>query len=746
MTDSWSKFEDKVRNVASYIWGGKCEPQSIGGVDVDAVLILGQDAQIFIEITEERSLQKVREDVIKLITARNAYLAEHHSMPRCYCVVDADSITTGMLEAGKSQNIQVMSFNEFSNIFFNFDNYRTSREVAAFSSAVNPVTGEKDQQSYVPVTYLVDGSSRETKIGDIAGLVRDGHKVVLLGEYGTGKSRCFKEVFKLLSESARNSQLYPIAIDLRDGWGLKRASELIQRHVSELGLDSSLEKSAIRALNAHRTLFLLDGFDELGSQSWSNDNEKLRAIRASSLQGVRDLIQRNGSGGILVSGREHYFNSNFEMLAALGLSGDKTIILRSKTEFSQAEMEEFFRVASIEVALPEWLPRRPLICRTIADLSEEDLDEIFGVGRNELQFWDHFIDILCSRDARISQSFDSSTIKRVLQRLARQTRSKSANVGPISLAEVQRAFEAIVGQMPVDEASVMLQRLPGLGRVKSESNERQFVDTYILDGLRAKDVAELLSAPAKDSSDVLDTTFLNPLEVLGQRILGKELEGRTKLGLDLAKRSCNSKNRVIASDVAAAILETSLTECDFGGITISEGNFMQLDFSKTIARNLHIEESIFGTLILPALTPPNTSIKNSLAQKVIGISSPSGLPDWIAQLSAEKFDSVESISRIRKLDLSPPEEILVTIIRKTFFQKGAGRMEEALLRGLGQVASAATASGILNYLIKEGILTKFPGKEGYVYSPVRKEAGRMKRMLNELRTSGDPVWLKMAEF
>jgi hypothetical protein len=55
------------------------------------------------------------------------------------------------------------------------------------------------------------------------------------------------------------------------------------------------------------------------------------------------------------------------------------------------------------------------------------------------------------------------------------------------------AFESVVGQMPVDEASLMLQRLPALGRVKAETNDRQFIDSYILDGLRAKDTGALFT-------------------------------------------------------------------------------------------------------------------------------------------------------------------------------------------------------------------------------------------------------------
>jgi hypothetical protein len=291
VVQSWATFEDKVRAVAANIWEYPCVPQNVGGVNVDGVIILSDDVQFFIEITEERELNKVREDVVKLQTARSSYLAKNQSLPRCYCVVNG-SVTRGMQEAGEAHRINVVSFASFAAIFFDFERYSTSREKAPFGSAINPLTGAKDEREYVPVTYMTDNSSREVDLDDIAYMIRTGRRVVLLGEYGSGKSRCIRETFKRLAARASEDFIYPIAIDLRECWGLRRASELVIRHVAELGLEAKIERSAIRALNAKRCALLLDGFDELGSQSWSNDSEKLRVIRFKSLEGVRDLVSR----------------------------------------------------------------------------------------------------------------------------------------------------------------------------------------------------------------------------------------------------------------------------------------------------------------------------------------------------------------------------------------------------------------------------------------------------------------------
>jgi len=744
MAPSWASFENKVRAAASYIWNGDCAPANVGGVDLDGVMVLSDDAQIFIEMTERRDLNKVREDVNKLNLARSAFLTTNHSYPRCYCVVNGP-ITRAMKDAGTPLRINVLSFDEFAAIFFDFEKYKHARMKAAFSSAINPLTGVKDDREYIPVRYTQDGSTREILIADIAGMLREGHKVVLLGEYGTGKSRCSRELFSILSSTAGADNLYPLALDLREFWGLRRATELITRHLGDLGLDQTLQNAALRALNAERTILLLDGFDELGSQAWSNDSEKLRGIRARSLEGVKELISR-GHKGVLVAGREHYFNNNEEMFSALGLSSERSIVLRCKNEFTEDEMREFFRrYVTEDIAMPDWLPRRPLVCQTIADMSSDELDQMFGVGQDELGFFDHFIKVLCQRDAHIRASFDAATIEAVLSRLARLTRTRSANVGPITLSDVQAAFEAVVGQMPVEEASLMLQRLPALGRVKAETNDRQFIDSYILDGLRAKDSGALFTMVDRSLSSVFGTAFANPLDQLGQRILARDVSARPRNALEVAKRSAAAANKVLACDIVAAFLQAEFPTVDFENLAISDGVFLRLDFTRASAQNLGIAESVFGTLVLPASAPPNVTIRNSLAERVVGVSSPTGLPAWISGFHSDRYDSTESISRIRQLGLEPSQEILATFIRKTFFQKGSGRKEEALMRGLGQVAEKRTADKILNMLLTEGILTKFRGSEGEVYAPNRKHAGRMKKMLYELKTSQDPLWKAVSE-
>jgi hypothetical protein len=203
MSKSWATFEELVRHIAANIWGKECAPAHIGGVDIDGRIVVAPDLQIFIEITERRELAKIREDIIKLQTAKAALLQTESVFARCFCVVNG-SVTQAMQEAGAPHKISVLSFKNFSKMFYDFESYRTLREKAAFGSAVNPLTGKKDDSVYVPVTYLVDDVTEELSSVQIAKLLQNNKRIVLLGEYGSGKSRCLREIFKIMAPTARD--------------------------------------------------------------------------------------------------------------------------------------------------------------------------------------------------------------------------------------------------------------------------------------------------------------------------------------------------------------------------------------------------------------------------------------------------------------------------------------------------------------------------------------------------------------
>lgn len=738
---AWADLEDRVRTTASRIWNAPCNPGRLSGVNVDGVIDLGPDSKILIEITENDRLNKVREDTTKLAAARLPFFMKGISA-LSYIVIDGD-ITPAMRSHAEESHIKIFTVEQFQRLFFDFSRYADQRRHQPFGSVLNPLSGDIDHTDYVQVSYVTEDYGKEISIKEIADYLKAGRHIVLIGEYGSGKSRCVKELFRHLSETAEKTQDYPIAINLRECWGLKRAGEIVRRHFTDLGLDD-IQAGAIKASLSGATILLLDGFDELGSQSWVTDDRRLKSIRVLAMEGVADSISKAQSG-VLVSGREHYFSSQSEMLDALGVDKTRVLVVRAKSEFTEEEMQRYFLQRGIDPAVPNWLPRRPLICQTVINLDDDQIQDMFGLSGNEAAFWDHFIRVVAARDAMINARFQPEVVLQVMIALSRITRAKPMNVGPITLDDMQRAFEIAIGRAPVEDASVMLQRLPALGRVGSESADRQFIDVAILDTLRARDIAQITRADSESFAVVSAETWTNPLGDLGQRILAQTPTTSRAEVQQTLDRAVSRVNRTLASDLAAGLMRGAGPAQDFRSVEITDGNFDVLEMSDRKIQNLTIKESIIHSVAIPTIEPENVRVSASVIGRVKGASAPGGLPSWMAGNHIEHFDSAKNVAEIRRIGLSSNQEVLISIVKKTFFQPGAGRQEDALLRGLSLIARQGKVRAVLNVLLREGVLTKFKGKEGWVYAPERSHAGRMKKLVDELHRSDDPLWAEVSE-
>jgi hypothetical protein len=736
MSLKWDTFADQVCDIAERVYGHDCRREIVGRFAIDGLIELGPDYYVAVLSASDLDSNKLIQK-IGLLKSLKASYAGRGSYIKCFLVARGDP-DQHVIDRADADGVVLLSVSSFASGLFDYGRYLASRKIHAFGSAIDPKSGEIDKTEYIPVTYLHKDSGRAYSPSDIAGLLLDGRSVVLLGEYGTGKSRCIKQVFESLATKWGDTFTLPFAVNLRECWGMLTGEEVIRRHMTAIN-ERDLENSAVKVFQRDAGLYLLDGFDEVGSQAWTTDESRLKLLRAQAMSGVRDIVSRC-KAGTLVAGREHYFSGKDEMLSALGLAESNSIVLHVGEEFTPEQMEAYFEAAAVFVVLPEWLPRRPLIGQTIAALSADEVSQMFAETSREAEFWNHFIDILCTRDSRIHTSFDPDTIFNVYVELARKSRNKPMNVGPFSQRDLQEAFEAAVGQPPTEEASVMLQRLPSLGRIGAESTDRQFVDMYILDGLRGRDLGRIPDLVEDRRKITLNEQWMNPLKELGQKVLAEVIRQRRDSFKALLRRASESRNAILAADIVSAFMVSGDSAISFDGVEIVGATFSDLDFRSIEVSNLAIINSIIERLVLPNSPPRATTISRTSVGTVYGASAMSGLPGWTKLESVDQFDSVQTVARIRHAGLQPAQEILVAIIKKVFFQKGAGRKEEALLRGFGSGTSQKTAGKVLNLLIREGIIHSFKGDSGTVFAPIRSQAGRMDLMLKELRSSGDDIW------
>jgi hypothetical protein len=693
------------------------------------------DYWVIVEASKSNTLEKLRTDLAKFASVRPALLSEG-TYCKCYFVTTKDP-SEGLITTGNGLNVKVMSFKQFSKELIDHEVYRYARDARPFGSSVNPFTGEPDPIEYVPVDYT---SGDQTQTFDIAALSRRlsaGKRFVLLGEYGTGKSRCLRQIFQQMSMHAQEACIFPFAIDLRRHWGAKSGEEIVRRHFQELGL-SDYTDSILRAYVQGGVVFLLDGFDEIGSQSWSDRSSHLRAIRREAVVAIRDLIECS-KGGVIVTGRHHFFDSNDEMLDCLGLKSNEDTIIYAPDEFTKSQMDAYLSKAGISLSVPSWLPKRPLICQVIASIDAEEQSKVLSMDDSEVAFWKEFISILCQREARIHHALHADGIHSILKRLARVTRRKPSNVGPISLNEVNQVFAELAGTLPVDESTAMLQRLPGLGRLSAESSDRQFVDSYILDGLRGDDVVDCLRKvspiPSKEK-------FEHPLGTLGLSLVASEClrDDQKNEAIHLARQLCDA-NPTCAADIVAALALTNADEINFKGMSLANGEISRLDLTQDNMSDITITSCVIHQLFLPDYEPESIWLRECLISEAFGVSAAQpSLPGWLSTCSAERIHHLDTLDRIKQADLSPSEMILVTILKKTFFQPGAGRKEESLMRGLGDLAKPGISRKILNKLLQEDVLREGPGRTGRIYRPNRSQTDRVGRIVADLNKSSDPIW------
>ncbi|HYC77492.1 MAG TPA: ATP-binding cassette domain-containing protein, partial [Planctomycetota bacterium] len=298
-----SEFEAHVRNIAKLRWPGfEGGPENIAGTQVDIVLRKKTHSHL-IEVTIEHSMDKVRTDIVKLtharsIESRSAFVVE------CWLVV-LRAPTSDQRAVAHSERVELMTHQEFAASELCNEEYAYRRNSYPFGSVSDPVGSAPAAdvaRVETPIVRLSNGTT--ISVGEIASALRSGESVVLLGEYGAGKSLLCRELYRrLVPEVGQISAVFPISVNLRDHWGSVFAHEIFTRHAQLIGMTAESGTKLYAAWRAGFVATILDGFDELAPQPWSFDRTSLGEVRRRATAAIRDLInQHHGRAGVLVAG------------------------------------------------------------------------------------------------------------------------------------------------------------------------------------------------------------------------------------------------------------------------------------------------------------------------------------------------------------------------------------------------------------------------------------------------------------
>jgi len=743
MTGNWRSLEDHVRGIAQLRWNIACIPEHIDGVDFDGVARVSPDELILIEITKDRTLEKVRNDLNKIMPTKMR-LASEGMICRAFVVLDQEP-TNSMVELGRKVHVSVLSSVQFERDFFDFSAYNGLRMQLPFGSAVDAKTGANDTREFLQVSYVEPDDESPVSMGEVVSRLVKGSRIALTGDFGTGKSRCVREAYTSLSTKIREAGAFPVSINLRDHWSSSNALEVLAGHLGNVGLSSSID-NLVRLLNTGRLILLLDGFDEIGAQSHDTNVDDRKALRRHAVRGVRDLLQKSKAGP-LVTGRSHFFDSDEEMLQSLGLLGvhsDTTFVLRTPDSFSQAEGQSYLSAMGIAVTLPEWLPRKPLVFQILAELDAVDVERILCKEHGQFTFWGTFISAVCSRESRgVADSIAPLTIRAILLELASKTRYSTTFLGRLSPRDIDEAYEVAVGSAPDQTGIQLLARMCTLGRIEPESPDRQFIDHNVIDILRGERLVNDVVALNESDTKIQWKQSL--------RILGVAHVGSIISAYDLGQ-SCftylrkygNTANATLLGEIIAALSMFGKDMLDFQGLQLSHAELPFLNVSTRAISNLCLRDSIINCLAIEACPVKETDylvIENSLIATVAGVSSLVGLPLWIKGTEVIAFDSLSNSARIKESPLMPQQKLFLAIIHKIFFQPGAGREEGSLLKGgYGQKYDPKLVDSILKMLLREKLIERFKGRDKWVYKPVRRHSERLNRIRSELTLSEDALW------
>ncbi|MTE12170.1 WD40 domain-containing protein [Nocardia aurantiaca] len=175
----------------------------------------------------------------------------------------------------------------------------------------------RDDPAYAPDLYvpqrfrMLAPRGREVQndlVAELMSLVTadDGRFVLLLGDFGLGKTFALRELTRRITDTA--TQLVPILIELRELDRTSSLDTLLAAHLADNG-ESRIDLRALRyMLEQGRVVLLFDGFDELLT----------RLNYDSAAEHMATLLQAAvGRAKVVVAGRTQHFKSYDQIAAAL---------------------------------------------------------------------------------------------------------------------------------------------------------------------------------------------------------------------------------------------------------------------------------------------------------------------------------------------------------------------------------------------------------------------------------------------
>lgn len=751
-------FENEVRRIARALWP---EAEFSGADIVDSREVDGifetEDCIHVVEATTSRRMEKAKQDVGKISKLLRKLQGRSGTRAVRGWFVTSDEPTGDQRKATDKfrSSINVLSFSQFQARLIDSKSYLSARDEYPFGSVRDPATGlnEKNKEIEYVALDLVRTESRDlVPLKDMIKMIQNGGTVVLLGDYGAGKSMTLREVYRELRKmhlSGKTSK-FPIYLNLRDHYGQSEPSEIMGRHAQTIGFFKPTH--LVRAWRAGYVNLIIDGFDEISTLAIQGLWKKLKDNRYRAMEAVRRLIREHPSdSGLLLAGRAHFFDNATERHGALGLPNNSVEF--SLAEFTDEQIQIYLRRVGLSETVPAWLPSRPLLLGYLA--AKGLLDEITDTGFVEEEMgpcdgWDFLLDRIAAREAEIEAGIDGSTVRRILERLATSVRVSQGGFGALSQDAIMEAFSDVCGYRPDERGMVLLQRLPGLGVDREEEDSRAFVDEAFADACKAGDFVQFVENPY-GFPEKLIVDMESPIGDLGLGIAAIKAKAAAfsggRINAALMRAGSVGANYMVA-DIVRLLSEMNLdveNETRIDGIVIPE---MELDMEANLSK-VYFRDCFFFRLELDGSVSSDKMpfFRECFIEELEGRVS-------IADLPKGKFDrgcvidkfikTAQTTADVLTLDLPMGTRVCLTILKKLYEQSGSGRRENALHRGLDNRARRYVPE-ILGLLQSERLALPDKSRGTTIWRPDRSQRARVGRMMAAPTTAKDAILVQSGE-
>ncbi len=518
-----AEFEAEVLRIARAMW-----PQAensgaaiVGGRERDGIFIT-EDQVALIEATTDRTKAKAAKDGKKLDDLARDYGRRYpmHAVKAWFVTLhEPTADQRQVIKALKNAAVQPVSFSQFRSRLIDARAYLEARSDHPFGSArsLDETGSYKELGAYVGLDILETGSGGATwTVQDMSTRLADGGRLVMLGDFGAGKSMTTREVFFALAASYKQSlsMRFPVHLNLGEHVGQTDPSEALARHGALIGL--AAPHQLVRAWKSGYAILLLDGFDEMAATNWSGDANLVRDARRRAVQLVRAFFASSPSdAGLLVAGREYYFDNDDERREGLGY-GPGTPQL-SLNDFTDDQLQAFLQRKDI----PTWLPRRPYL---LGYLSARHLLPTSDFQAGPAAGWSHLLDGISERESRPDAGIAGRVVREILERLATYARSTEDGLGPLTFEQIAHSFHDVVGRAADVNDYVLLQRLPGLAVGDPVTGTRKFIDTALADAVAAGDPLRFALDPHSDHLGFDPRGWKKTISALGAEVLAYRID------------------------------------------------------------------------------------------------------------------------------------------------------------------------------------------------------------------------------